>query len=620
MSDEDSTDLSISRRSFINSVGVSAGAGLLWPEGASAKASTPIYPPALTGMRGSHPGSFEWAHARVDGHDWQPKVSGEQYDLVVVGAGISGLAAAYIYRRDVDPHARILILENHDDFGGHARRNELIVDGRAVLGFGGSMMMVTPQYYPDSVKKIIEELGINIHQVGEYYDRSVFHKHNLTRGCFLDAEHFGQDFLAAGSDGYSAELEKSSLSKQTKQELKRLFTDEIDYLAGNSQADRRQIVDDLSWHSYLKRYANLSDETLTFVQKWSHGVWAIGADALPAWLALLEGYPGFAGMDAGYELWDVTEETEEATDFYFPDGNASIARLLLKQLIPEVAAGTSMTDIVDATFNYSVLDQTDHPVRLRLNSTVFKIEHINKALDADIHVDYINQGQAWRVRAKQVVWAGYHAMLPHVCDDIPPAQQTTLSTSVRAPFVYVTVAIRQWQSMATAGVHRVYCPGSFFQTVMLTHPVSMGRHKYATGPEQPMVLHLQHVPLEPGLPAADQFRAGRQKLLSTTLADFQQQARNQLQRMFKKYGFDADRDIAAITVNRWAHGYAFSADPQTGKVNWWPGMQPDEQTPWITARQRVGNMAIAGSDAASNAMAEAAIEEAMRAVQSLNSA
>ena len=131
-------DRAISRRDFLNGVSVAIGASLL---PACSRTGEPVldgpsayYPPAETGMRGSHPGSFEVAHTTVQGRQWATEQTGEHYDLVIVGAGISGLASAYIYRRDVNPDARILILDNHHDFGGHAKRNEFTLDGRTFIG------------------------------------------------------------------------------------------------------------------------------------------------------------------------------------------------------------------------------------------------------------------------------------------------------------------------------------------------------------------------------------------------------------------------------------------------------------------------------------------------------
>ena len=125
-------------------------------------------------MRGSHPGSFEAAHASIEGMRWEPERTREHYDLVVVGAGISGLSAAYIYRRDVDPDARVLILDNHDDFGGHAKRNEFTLDGKTYIGYGGTMYMVAPGGYPDVAKQVIRELGIETSRNAEFYHKDIF--------------------------------------------------------------------------------------------------------------------------------------------------------------------------------------------------------------------------------------------------------------------------------------------------------------------------------------------------------------------------------------------------------------------------------------------------------------
>ncbi len=146
-------DRSISRRDLLLGMGAYA-AGAFIPNRAFAdemlrleQAGAPGYPPGLTGLRGSHVGSFEVAHqlAREGRSDWgpvqQPDV--DLYDLVVVGGGVSGLAAAYFYRLE-HPGARILIIDNHDDFGGHAKRNELRAAGRTLLSHGGSEILQGP--------------------------------------------------------------------------------------------------------------------------------------------------------------------------------------------------------------------------------------------------------------------------------------------------------------------------------------------------------------------------------------------------------------------------------------------------------------------------------------------
>jgi spermidine dehydrogenase len=616
-------DRAISRRDFLNGVGVAVGTSLLpgcAKTGESdAVATAAYYPPAETGMRGSHAGSFEAAHATVRGQRWVAEKTPEHYDLVVVGAGISGLSAAYIYRRDIDPDARILILDNHDDFGGHAKRNEFTIDGRTLVGFGGTMTMTAPNTYPDVAKQVVRELGIDPDRYDEFHHKELFASLDIGRGIFFDKENFGADHLAVLKNGLNEAMSDAPLSESTRVELERLFADEEDYLVGMTPAERRAVLESHSWREYLKKFAGMGEEALLYVQKMPHGNWSIGADAYPAWLAWTDAYPGFAGMDLGYDEEEGGEEGGQVGggSFHFPDGNASIARSLVRKMIPDVAPGNSMEDIVTANFDYSRLDQAEIATRIRLNSTVVELHHRDGKLDADIDVTYVSESDAHTVTASKVVWAGYHAMLPHVCPDVPEEQAAAQGTSVRSPLVYTNVSIRNWRSFVNLGISRAYCPGSFFQSIRVNRPVSIGDYHYPQSPDEPMVLHLQHMPLAPGLPAHEQFRAGRRALYETPFEVFERHVRDQLGRILGPGGFDPARDIAGITVNRWPHGYAYSVDSESGEVAWWPERWPEDRRPWVEARQRVGNISIAGTDAASNAMTEAAIEEAHRAVHSL---
>jgi len=609
----------ITRRDFLNGVSVAIGASLL---PACSRTGEPIderasayYPPAETGMRGSHPGSFEAAHAALQGKRWPAEKMDEQYDLVIGGAGISGLSAAYIYRRDVDPNARILVLDNHDDFGGHAKRNEFTVDGRLLLGFGGTIFMEQSKSYPAVARQVIHELGIDVDRIDEFYDEDLFSNLGVGAGSFFDRETFGADYLAIGSYGFNEAMGEAPLSASAKEELKRLYADEEDYLAGMTTAERRAVIESHSWRDYLEKYGGFGEEVLGFVQKWPQGVWAIGADALPASLALSEGYVGFAGMDLGYG--DEEGDHESGGSFYYPDGNASIARLLVRQLIPDAATGNTMADIVAARFDYSALDQVSNSTRIRLSSTVVDVRHRNGDLDADVDVTYVSNDEARTVTAKKVVWAGYHSILPHICPDLPKEQVAAMRSSVRAPLVYLSVLLRNWRSFVKLGLRRAYCPGSFFQTVTLNRPVSMGEYRYSSSPDEPTVLHMQHIPLAPGLSAPEQFRAGSRALLGMSFETFERNVRDHLGRMLGPGGFDPASDIAGITVNRWPHGYAYSVDAESGDVAWSPASWRHEHRPWVDARQRIGNIAIANTDSASNAMTESAIEEAHRAVHEL---
>ena len=213
-------DRAISRRDFLNGVSLAIGASLIPVHSIAGEpvveGLSSYYPPAKTGMRGAHPGSFEVAHATVQGQKWAAEETGEHYDLVVVGAGISGLSAAYIYRRDVNPEARILILDNHDDFGGHAKRNEFTLDGRNFIGYGGTMLIEAPNTYPATAKQVFRELGIDTNRRSEFYHEDYFAPYGAGRVSFFDKETFGRDFLATGKHGFDDSVDDAPLSAPAK--------------------------------------------------------------------------------------------------------------------------------------------------------------------------------------------------------------------------------------------------------------------------------------------------------------------------------------------------------------------------------------------------------------------
>ena len=157
---------SITRRDFVGGVAVAISGSLAW-RWSEAEAPTAGYPPIRTGMRGSHEGSYEVAHRMRDGTRWDgPQDTGEYYDLVVVGGGLSGLSAAWYYRESV-PDARILILDNHDDFGGHAKRNEFWLGDRMLLSHGGTEEISDLRRYSDSGRRLLASLGIDVSRYAE---------------------------------------------------------------------------------------------------------------------------------------------------------------------------------------------------------------------------------------------------------------------------------------------------------------------------------------------------------------------------------------------------------------------------------------------------------------------
>ena len=621
----------ITRRDFLNGAALTIGAGLVPAQLVRASVASPTgYPPAGTGLRGSAPGTFDVAHALRDGQVFA--IDGvapeERYDLVVVGAGISGLAAAWYYRRE-KPNARILVLDSLDDFGGHAQRNEFEVDGRHLIGYGGSEAMQSPRgLYSADAMGLCRALGIDIDRFETAFDRNLYPNLGLSRGMLFKREHFGVDKLVTGDprrvaadDVAKGKLHARSLaefigdypvSEASKRQLVELHESRRDPLHGKAHAQKTAILDVTSYRDWLTKHWGLSDEAANTFQKTSQDFFALNIASLPASWALEYGMPGFLGIDLPVSE-EAAAELNEPYIYHFPDGNASIARLLVRSLVPGVAPGRGMEDIVLAPFDYARLDTAASLVRLRLRSTAVHVRNTGRGADAGVETFYVQDGRVHGARSRHVVLANYNMMIPYMLPELAAGQRAALAAGVKAPLVYINVALRNWRPWVKRGVHEVTNPMGFSARIKLDYPVSLGGYTFSRSPDDPIVVHMTYVPDTdaPGLDQRAGWREARGLLYSMPFAEFEQQARDELTRIAGDAEFVADRDIAAITVNRWAHGYAYAFNPLFDQ-------EPADGKPLNeVGRARVGNIAIANSDAAWDAYAHAAMDEAHRAVGEL---
>lgn len=638
----------ITRRNFINGLAVgAAGAAAGWglrsrfpakipprpyrPAGfASARdLASEAYPPNWQGMRGQNDAAFRVAHQMAfEGRtDWGNAAQTDpDYDLIVVGAGLSGLAAAHFYQKR-HPDARILILENCDDFGGHARRNEFSVDGRTFLGTGGSQSIVNIDINAP-MAELLSDLAVDLSQFENgAYDEDFFDLFELTQHWYFDRETYGRDALVplSGPLGFhipfpdtpfADSIARMPLSQQARDQLLALFQ-----LNENrtppSIFSEMGFLQSTSYERLLKDYCGVTDQQLLDVLGAGVNHSGFSIDNATAEFAISAGLPGIGGTSLrhfGNNRFDKMARWFINYVHHFPDGNASMARLMVRHLIPQVSdGGTSMQSIVTAPFDYSRLDEDDAPVRLRLSSTVVQVAHDGNPAQAQrVKLSYIRNDQVEQVGARHCILACQNRMIPYIWQEIPAPQADALRLNVRAPVFYSNVVLRQWEPLRQAKLGGAFCPGCLHTTLVADLPVSLGDYQYTNAPDDPIVLYLGGSTRASGEPdLRERFKMQRAELLGMPFSDFEEDIRRQLTGMLGPYGFDPDADIAGITVNRWGHGFTMPADKLFDPD------YPEGAAPHEVGRTPLGRVAIANCDAGAMGMQQASYEQAWRAVEEL---
>ena len=614
--------LNITRRDFINGFALSLAAGtslspleLLAQQGNGAGA---YYPPSLTGMRGSHPGSFEVAHAMARGGATFSRPDAQtdnNYDLVVLGGGLSGLSAAHLYREKVGPDARILILDNHDDFGGHAKRNEFDVDGKKLLCYGGSQSIDTPGHYSQVSSQLLKDVGIDTQRFYDYFDRSFYKDRDLRNGIYFSQEAYGADSVRENvtrvPDGTDVTkiIDSYPLSEESKAAFIRLLVGDTAYLDGKSRDEKISLMKAMSYMDFLKNIAGVPEAVTLVLRDTIKGFWGFGWDALSALEGYRMGMPGTHNLGVG-KLEGEPPGRDEPYIFHFPDGNAGVARSLVRKLIPDAVPGRTMEDLVLSRVDYSLLDRKSNTTRIRLNCTGVDARHVDQ--DRFVDVTYVHQGRTYRVRGRHAILACYNNMVPHICPEISTAQTEAIAEATKIPLVYISVAVRNWKAFENLGYHSFYIPqGKLMHSFGMDFPVSMGGYQFTQKSSEPTVIHGTYCPTVPsqGLTAREQHVAGRRNLYEMSFADIERDIIGQMSGALEGGGFDAGKDIAAITVNRWPHGYAYEYNELFDPPEWNRYKGPHQ-----AGSAQMGRISIANSDASAYAYVNGAIDAADRAV------
>jgi len=634
----------ITRRDFINGTLMVAGASML-PFGATIQAVLdtldPLYyPPALTGLRGDHVGSYTNAHSRALAKKsyWGPTTElKEEYDLIVVGGGLSGLSAAFFYQQEHGKDKKVLILDSHADFGGQCARNEHTIGDNTRLIFGGSQTIVSPHARSKTTLKLLKDLGVDLDRLKTAFDVDFFKRHNLRGVTYFNKRKFGVDKvvkhpfcyyqtfvqgLLRPKLSYEEAVKQTPLSEKGKEQLLRVLKGGVHVL----KVPKEKLEEYISTHSYfdyLKNTLGVDDPlVLEMARNSCIDNLGEGADVATIEDALTTGGLGFNPAtlkdvmgkkkyekyikEHGYIMVD-----EDPYIHHFPDGNASLARLLVRKMIPDVGPGDSYEDIVLSKFNYSELDKSSNIVRIRLNSTVVNVKHSGDPNSSrDVFVSYINGKKSYQVKGKGVVMACYNVMIPHIVPDLPEEQAAALRRNMRLPLFYTTVGLKNWRAMKEMEIGVAISPGNMHQAVLMDFPVSMGGHNCTKTPDDPCAILMVGCPFGEtvGAPPIEQFREARYRMLSLQFEDYEKEIREHLTGMLPKGSFEFDRDVESITVNRWSHGYGYRGTAL---------FDSDLPEMVMKGRKPFGRITIANIDSGLSSYIHVAIDQAWRAVKEL---
>lgn len=628
----------ISRRDFINGVAVAIGTGgaavAHAADGAKTPATAATASAAAATAGGGYAGQSLTAaaplHARRDGAP-RPTVppfeaGGEAVDLIVVGAGISGLAAAWWYRRLVGPGARVLVLDALEQLGGHAQRNEFVAsNGRRLIGYGGSEALDSPSLWSPAAHELIRDIGIDVTQFDSYYDAGFAERHGLTQhAAWYDPSVWGEGRLVRHGPETPTQdwIAQTPLNETARADLLGLLGAPTDPFPTLTRRQKRARLAHITYDQLLIDTLGLDPQVALLFNHRTRGYLGVGTDATSALDAFALGLPGFDAMQLGDEVDAAMSpsgrQAKGGVDEYinhFPDGNHSVVRALLRSLIPDALPGSGMESLVLAERDDTQLDQPDAPVRIRLASPVVNVQHAGNLAHAPaVDVSYADAtGALHTVRAKQVVLACFHRVLPFICPELKPAQVTALNDQVKVPLIYGTVLIRHWQAFVKAGISGFELPGHLWEEIRLDMPVSIGRYRFPDSADEPMLLHLSAVVLDGprGRPEREQAAAGRRRLYAMSFVELERELRATLEGALGPFGFSAANDIEAITFNRWAHGYAYEY------MRPWDRYWPAGPLPIHAARQGWGRIAIANADGGAYAYVQGAIDQATRAIGEL---
>jgi spermidine dehydrogenase len=544
--------------------------------------------------------------------------TGEIYDCVIVGGGISGLAAALFFLRHAGPGRSVLILENHPIFGGEAKQNEFEIEGKRLIAHQGSAIYLVP--YPHSfIARFYDSIGLRTPKLqyqkwagpgpGMALGRTPYDSAGLSRGQY--GFWFGAKFGHADGlwllDPIGKQMQGAPVAETTRKELQRWFSGkaaeeakfELPKYEGDA-ASRR--LDSMSLEQHYIEHFGVSRETIRgFLSPVEGGGSGLGPDALSAY------------CDYAADLLHPFDDGAGEAVQMFPGGNTTIARLMAKALIPQSIEGPASVDAVSrGTVKFDTLDSPGAPARIRLSSTTVSVRHDGDPAKAEtLSIAYTRDGKVFRVRARSAVMAGGSWTTKHIVQDLPQEHRAAYAQFYRSPCMMANVAVRNWRFLYKMGISGCRWFEGVGNYMDVCRQALVGNNDAQINPDSPVVLAVKVLYSYPGMSTEDQGHRGRGEMLTTSFRDYERLIREQFTAMFGGAGFDAKRDIAGIVLNRWGHAYL---SPQPGFFFGKDGNPAPRET---LRSAPFGRIAFANTDLAGAMDHRYSILEAQRAVNQL---
>ncbi len=619
-------DRKITRRDFINATLIGAGALLL-------DLPAPLHLRAQAGSWDSYGGVGDYANSNGDteeviriAHEMRDgrfadaaadvTDTREIFDLVIIGGGMSGLGAAYHFKKMSRPGQKCLILENHQVFGGEAKRNEFIVNGQRLIGPQGSNSFIVIDEPTAYGYRIYSELGIPRHFQYQNLnpDLAMFRFDRTNYGFMLWHDiHASVGYLfkdrQTGESGWMPDiwkrrLEGSPFPEEVRKDLLIWRDGTKRYHEGD---DFEQWLDTMTYKNYIEKVMGLNPAVTRYADPVLASSIGLGCDAISAFGAYQVAMPGFQGFTGGYSRLALIKESDWHS---LPGGNDGIVRHLVKALIPGAISGSvRFEDILNGPIDFGALDNSENSIRMRLGATAVRIRHDSEPEKSDfLLITYFKGGKLYRLKARCAVVASGGQVSRRIVSDLPGEYGQALSNFHHSAFMVVNVAVTNWRFLYKLGVTACRWFDGFGFSCNIRQPMIVGDYRPSLDPERPAIITF-YVPFYyPGLPAKDQGIKGRMELLSTGYSAYEMKIREQMLGLFGRLGFDPRRDIAGIILNRWGHAFV---NPQPGFYFGKDG----SPAPRYLLRKRFGRISFGHSELNGHQHWVGAIEEGRRAAK-----